>query len=144
MVAVDADRTTGASRAGGAVNPRAALGRYGEDVAARHLTSSGFALLARNWRCREGEIDILARDGDVLVVCEVKTRRDVGFGTPLEAVTPAKAARLRRLAARWLAATREARAADGGGGFADVRFDVVSVLLPRAGGPVVEHVRGAF
>jgi putative endonuclease len=101
-------------------------------------------VLARNWRCREGEIDIVARDGDVLVVCEVKTRRDVAFGTPLEAVTPAKAARLRRLTARWLAATREARAAGGAGGFADIRFDVVAVLLPRAGAPIVEHLRGAF
>jgi putative endonuclease len=101
-------------------------------------------VLARNWRCREGEIDIVARDGDVLVVCEVKTRRDVAFGTPLEAVTPAKAARLRRLTARWLAATRDARAADGVGGFADIRFDVVAVLLPRAGAPLVEHLRGAF
>jgi putative endonuclease len=143
VVAVDAGRTTRARGSGGD-NARAALGKYGEDVAARHLTRSGFSLLARNWRCRDGEIDIVARDGDVLVVCEVKTRRDVGFGTPLEAVTQAKAARLRRLAARWLTATREARSADGVGGFADVRFDVVSVLLPRAGAPVVEHLRGAF
>ncbi len=52
-----------------------ALGRYGEDVAARHLVDDGLVLLARNWRCAEGEIDIVARDGDVLVVCEVKTRR---------------------------------------------------------------------
>jgi putative endonuclease len=101
-------------------------------------------VLERNWRCREGEIDIVAREGDVLVVCEVKTRRGVAFGTPLEAVTPAKAARLRRLTARWLAATRESRAADGVGGFADIRFDVVGVLLPRAGAPTVEHLRGAF
>lgn len=144
MVTVDPDRTTRGGAARGGDNARAALGRHGEDLAARHLTAAGFSLLARNWRCREGEIDIVARDGDVLVVCEVKTRRDIGFGTPLEAVTPAKAARLRRLAARWLAATRDARSADGVGGFADVRFDVVSVLLPHAGGPVVEHLRGAF
>jgi putative endonuclease len=108
------------------------------------LVDAGFSLLARNWRCREGEIDIVARDGDVLVVCEVKTRRDVGFGTPIEAVTQAKAARLRRLTARWLAATRESRAADGSGGFVDIRFDVVGVLLPRAGAPAVQHLRGAF
>ncbi len=93
MVAVDADRTT---RRGGGDSARAALGKYGEDLAARRLVDAGFSLLDRNWRCRDGEIDIVARDGDVLVVCEVKTRRDVGFGTPLEAVTPAKAGRKRR------------------------------------------------
>ena len=145
MVAVDTDRTTRGGAAGaGRDSARAALGRYGENLAARHLSDAGFCVLERNWRCREGEIDIVAREGDVLVVCEVKTRRGVAFGTPLEAVTPAKAARLRRLTARWLAATRESRAADGVGGFADIRFDVVGVLLPRAGAPTVEHLRGAF
>ena len=59
-----------------------AVGRYGEDVAARHLTEAGLVVLERNWRCREGEIDIVARDGDVLVVCEVKTRRSTTYGTP--------------------------------------------------------------
>jgi hypothetical protein len=61
---------------------RGALGRYGEDVAARQLQAAGLTILARNWRCREGEVDIVALDGDVLVMCEVKTRRGVGFGTP--------------------------------------------------------------
>ncbi|MDQ1487188.1 MAG: putative endonuclease, partial [Actinomycetota bacterium] len=73
---------------------RRALGRYGEGVAANHLAAGGLTVLARNWRCNEGEVDILARDGDVLVVCEVKTRRDAEFGTPFDAVTPRKAARL--------------------------------------------------
>ena len=75
---------------------RGGLGRYGEEVAAEHLVAAGLTIVARNWRCREGEVDIVALDGDVLVMCEVKTRRGVGFGTPLDAVTPAKAARLRR------------------------------------------------
>ena len=123
---------------------RAALGRYGELVAGDHLVASGLTVLARNWRCREGEVDIVALDGDVLVMCEVKTRRGVGFGTPLDAVTPAKAARLRRLALRWLADQR----ADGGEAefarYAEVRFDVVSVLRPPSGPTVVEHLRGAF
>jgi putative endonuclease len=126
---------------------RAALGRYGENVAARHLTAAGLSVLARNWRCREGEVDIVAREGDVLVICEVKTRRDVAFGTPLDAVTPVKAARLRRLAARWLAEQRLGAGGDSASGYeryAEVRFDVVSVLLPPAGGPIVEHLRGAF
>jgi putative endonuclease len=126
---------------------RAALGRYGEDVAARHLEASGLRVLARNWRCREGEVDILATEGDVLVVCEVKTRRDVAFGTPLDAVTPLKAARLRRLAARWLADQR-AGVVEGSPAefdrYREVRFDVVSVLRPARGPALVEHLRGAF
>ena len=69
------------------VRAKDALGRYGEDVAARHLLSEGFVVLDRNWRCDVGEIDIVARDGDTLVVCEVKTRSGTGFGSPLEAVT---------------------------------------------------------
>ena len=86
------------------MNARKALGRYGEDLAARRLREAGMTVLERNWRCAEGEIDIVARDGDALVVCEVKTRaRGAGtFEHPMAAVTPAKAARLRRLAARWL------------------------------------------
>ena len=130
-----------------ATTARGALGRYGEDVAARHLVAAGLTLLARNWRCRDGEVDIVAREGDVLVVCEVKTRRDVGFGTPLDAVTPAKAVRLRRLAARWLADQRDSvaeGAAAESGGYAEIRFDVISVLRPRTGPAVVEHLRGAF
>jgi len=130
-----------------ATSARVALGRYGENLAARHLTAAGLSVLARNWRCREGEVDIVAREGDVLVICEVKTRRDIAFGTPLDAVTPAKAARLRRLAVRWLADQRLGTADDsasGYEGYSEVRFDVVSVLLPAAGGPIVEHLRGAF
>jgi putative endonuclease len=126
---------------------RVALGRYGEIVAADHLVAAGMTVLARNWRCREGEVDIVALDGDVLVMCEVKTRRGVGFGTPLDAVTPAKAARLRRLALRWLADHRAAVAAGGAPQFdryAEVRFDVVSVLRPLSGPTIVEHLRGAF
>jgi putative endonuclease len=129
---------------------RAALGRFGESVAADHLVASGLTVLARNWRCREGEVDIVALDGDVLVMCEVKTRRGVGFGTPLDAVTPAKAARLRRLACRWLADQRAGSAAGAAGitaefdRYAEVRFDVVSVLRPLSGPTTVEHLRGAF
>lgn len=114
-----------------------ALGRYGERVAARHLRAAGLTIVATNWRCADGEIDIVARDHDVVVICEVKTRRTDVFGTPAEAVTRTKAARLRRLAMLWL---REHPV----GGCPDVRFDVVSVLLPKAGQPAVEHLRGAF
>ena len=111
-----------------------ALGRYGEDVAARHLVEQGIVVLERNWRCDAGEIDIVGRDGQVLVICEVKTRSGVGYGTPLEAVTPRKVARLRRLAARWLS-EREVHPAA-------VRFDVVGVLASGTGAAQVEHVRG--
>ncbi len=112
-----------------------ALGAYGESVAARHLVERGMVLLDRNWRCEEGEVDLVLRDGDVLVVCEVKTRRAGPFQHPMEAVTAAKADRLRGLAERWL---QEHGGAPPGG----VRIDLVGVLLPRRGAPVVEHVRG--
>ena len=111
-----------------------ALGRYGEDVAVAHLRASGLTILDRNWRCDIGEIDVVARDGDVLVVCEVKTRSGVGFGTPLEAVSRQKAARLRRLAARWLS-ERSVHPPD-------IRIDLVGVLQTGRGAAEVEHVRG--
>jgi putative endonuclease len=113
---------------------RSAVGRYGEDVAVRHLTESGMEVLVRNWRCDLGEIDVVARDGSTVVVCEVKTRRGLDYGTPLEAVTARKMARLRRLAARWLAESGERPP--------EVRIDVVSVLVRRHGAAMVEHLRG--
>ncbi|MDQ3591721.1 MAG: YraN family protein [Actinomycetota bacterium] len=127
--------TTGTGRrkgTGGVV--RAALGAFGEEVAAQHLVTQGMAILDRNWRCDIGEIDLVARDRDVLVVCEVKTRRGLGFGTPADAVTWDKLSRLRRLAARWLAEHPV--------GPAEVRIDVVEVLVPRDDGPRVEHLVG--
>ncbi|MET8942970.1 YraN family protein [Streptomyces sp. NPDC004542] len=115
---------------------RSATGKYGEDLAARRLGEAGLTVLERNWRCgRTGEIDIVARDGDVLVVCEVKTRRNAAFEHPSAAVTPAKAERLRALAERWAQA-------HGGAPPGGVRIDLVGVLLPDRGAPVVEHVRG--
>ncbi|MFV2174993.1 YraN family protein [Actinomadura sp. LOL_016] len=80
------------------------LGRRGEDAAAGYLAGMGWKILDRNWRCAEGEIDIVAHDGRGPVVCEVKTRRSSRYGDPLEAITEAKAVRLRRLAWRWAAA----------------------------------------
>ncbi|MFD0058231.1 YraN family protein [Streptomyces sp. NPDC127168] len=118
------------------MNARGALGKYGETLAARRLTGAGMTVLERNWRCgRTGEIDIVARDGDVLVVCEVKTRRNGSFEHPMAAVTPEKAERLRRLAERWIQA-------HGGAPPGGVRIDLVGVLLPQRGAPVVEHARG--
>ena len=68
------------------------LGALGERIAAAYLTDAGLRVLDRNWRCREGELDIVAREGDALVFCEVKTRRGIGFGHPVEAVDPGQAA----------------------------------------------------
>ncbi|MEU8706745.1 YraN family protein [Streptomyces sp. NPDC048565] len=117
------------------MNARGALGRYGEDLAARLLAEAGMTVLERNWRCRAGEVDIVARDGDALVVCEVKTRRAGAFEHPMEAVTPAKADRLRRLAEIWLDQ-------HGGPPPGGVRIDLIGVIMPRRGAPVAEHVRG--
>lgn len=111
-----------------------ALGRYGEQVAAAHLLDQGMVVLERNWRCDAGEIDIVARDGQTLVVCEVKTRRSTAYGTPLESVTDAKARRLRRLAARWVQASGLHPPA--------IRIDVIGVLAPGRGPATVQHVRG--
>ncbi|MDF2979429.1 MAG: protein yraN [Actinomycetospora sp.] len=119
---------------------RRALGQRGEDIAAAFLADRGLAVLERNWRCREGELDLVAADGARLVVAEVKTRSGTGFGLPAEAVTARKAARIRRLAQRWLAA----RHAAAGDGFAEVRFDVLAVLLAEGSAPRVEHYEGAF
>lgn len=113
-----------------------AVGAYGERVAVRYLVNQGMALLERNWRGTAGEIDIIARDGDTLVFCEVKTRRSETFGIPAEAVIPPKARRIRLLAQQWMS-SRGLRPRD-------VRFDVVSVR-PQVSGPAeVSHLRGAF
>ncbi len=116
------------------LNHNQALGAYGELLAARFLTRQGMVLLDHNWRCPQGEIDLVLRDGRTLVICEVKTRSSLDFGYPLEAVTPVKADRLRRLAARWL------RAHDCHPD--DIRIDLVGVLAPPGRPVEVEHVEG--
>ncbi len=112
------------------------LGRHGEDIAAAHLQNAGMVVLARNWRCAQGELDIVARDGSTLVFCEVKTRSGVRYGSPAEAIIGVKVRRIRRLAAAWLAET--------GRGWPETRFDVVSIVAPSGGCATVEHLRGAF
>jgi len=116
------------------VNPKDELGREGEQVAVEYLERAGLRVLDRNWRCADGEIDIVAAERQVMVVCEVKTRSSTRFGTPLEAITRAKQARLRRLAARWLVAH--------GVLFDEIRIDVVGLVRNRAGDYEIEHVRG--
>ena len=112
------------------------LGRQGEDLAVDYLAGTGLVVLSRNWRCREGELDLVATDGERLVVCEVKTRSGTGYGEPSEGVTPAKAARIRRVTAAWLRAYRV--------GWCEIRFDVLAVLCPQGGPVTVEHLQGAF
>ena len=110
------------------------LGREGEQAAADYLTERGFRILDRNWRCADGEIDIVAVERHSLVVCEVKTRSGTRYGTPLEAVGRAKRNRLRRLAVLWLNAH--------GVRFDQIRIDVLGLLYEGSGGFTIEHVRG--
>lgn len=110
------------------------LGRRGEELAAAWLEQQGMRVIDRNWRCASGEIDVILTDGVTTVFAEVKTRTSTAFGHPLEAITPIKAGRLRRLAAEWCRANP---------GSEEIRIDVVAVLDAWASNPTVEHVRGA-
>ena len=114
-------------------NRRARLGRMGEAAAARYLRGLGWKVVDRNWRCAEGELDIVAFDGRGHVVCEVKTRAGLDFGDPLEAITAAKAARLRRLAGRW--------ADQHGLSAAQIRIDVIGLVCDGPDGFTVDHCR---
>jgi putative endonuclease len=116
------------------MNAKDELGRAGEQVAVEYLERAGLRILDRNWRSAAGEIDIVAAERQVLVVCEVKTRSDTRFGTPLEAISRSKHTRLRRLAAQWLVAH--------GVLFDEVRIDVIGLIRDKAGEFQIEHVRG--
>jgi putative endonuclease len=115
---------------------RCALGKTGEDLACAELCRRGYAILDRRFRTRDGEIDIVARDGAVLVFVEVKTRRSLRFGLPRAAVTLRKQHRMARMAAAYLA-RRHPRAWS-------CRFDVVEITLDRDGAPRIEVLRSAF
>jgi len=106
-------------------------GRWGEDLAARWYTDRGYTVVARNWRCPTGEIDLVARRGRVVVVIEVKARRTEAYGPAAAAVGRLKQQRLRRLAAEWLATS--------GIHGVEVRFDVVAVT-----GSEIDVIRAAF
>jgi putative endonuclease len=118
-------------------NPRRTLGDAGEDAVARWYVDAGYRVLDRNWRCRDGELDVVVARAGVLVFCEVKTRRSTAFGVPAEAVSFTKQRRLRTLAMRWLDAHPEARAPA-------LRFDVAAVLAERGRPPVIDVIEGAF
>ncbi|RJO75307.1 YraN family protein [Nocardia panacis] len=113
-----------------------ALGAYGETLAAQYLLDTGMQIVARNWRCRYGELDLIARDERVTAFVEVKTRTGLGYGTPAESVTFAKRRRIRQLALFWLHEQEQP--------WRHVRFDVVSVLVTRGHRPVIDHLPGVF
>ena len=115
------------------MNAKDVLGQQGEQLAADFLAEAGLVVVERNWRCKEGEIDIVAVDGRTLVICEVKTRSSVRYGTPLEAITRQKARRLRKLAVLWVNAH--------GLIFDQIRIDVVGVLREASGEFTIEHVQ---
>ena len=111
---------------------RRALGASGEQAVADWYEARGYELVARNWRCREGELDLIVRRGRMFVFCEVKARSSTLFGAPVEAVTRAKQTRLRHLAAKWLEEDAPVRPVK-------IRFDVASVLAGE-----IEVLEGAF
>jgi putative endonuclease len=115
---------------------RIQLGALGEALAVDHLTRMGLRILARNWRCRYGELDIIARDdaASTVVFVEVKTRTGDGYGGLAHAVTPRKVRRLRRLAGLWLAGQHHRWAA--------IRIDVIGVRIGRRRTPEITHLRG--
>lgn len=112
------------------------LGERGEDAAAAYLERMGMTLVERNWRTKSGEVDIVALDGDEVVLVEVKTRRTISAGTPEEAVTPAKQRRYKRLAEAYLART--------GSDDTRIRFDVISILVIAEDRALLRHMRAAF
>jgi len=111
---------------------RRELGALGEDQVAAWYQAHGYEVVARNWRCREGELDLVVKRGRLLVFCEVKTRTTDHFGVPAEAVTYQKRTRIRRLAARYLDESALRRPGE-------IRFDVAAVL-----GGDIEVIEGAF
>jgi putative endonuclease len=115
---------------------RAELGAWGEQLAVDHLSAAGLRVIERNWRCRYGELDVIAADLEarVVVFVEVKTRTTDLFGGVAEAVTPQKVRRIRRLAALWLASQH--------GSWAQVRIDVVGVRIGHRRIPELTHVQG--
>lgn len=117
-------------------DPRRVVGQAGEDAVAEWYTAAGYTVLDRNWRVREGELDLVVRDAATIAFCEVKTRRGDAFGLPIEAVTERKRRRLRLLAGRWLDTH------DRGAG--SLRFDVASVRPDGRGGWQVEMLANAF
>lgn len=112
------------------------LGERGEDIATAYLKGLKFTIVERNFRCKGGEVDIIAREGKTLVFVEVKTRRNLSFGPPQSALTPFKQRQISKAALTWLAQRKLFGA--------NARFDVIAILLPDHEVPVIDHIRNAF
>ena len=119
-----------------AAEARRELGQRGEAAAAVFLQNLGQRIIAQNWRCRFGEVDLIAQDGDTTVFCEVKTRKSVKAGQPSEAITLKKQRKYSRLAALWISRFGEADCA--------VRFDAVSILVTGPERATITLLKGAF
>lgn len=115
------------------MRPKDQLGLDGEAAASAHLERQGMRIIDRRWRCRYGELDIVAREGRTTVFVEVKTRRGLAYGHPFESITPTKVRRLRDLVGLWMRA-HEVRG--------PIRLDAVAILAPRSGPWRIEHLRG--
>lgn len=118
-------------------SPGQSLGAWAEDLVAEHLTGLGWTVLQRNWRCAQGEVDLVAQDpsgSPTTVLVEVKCRGGRGFGDPLEAITSSKLARMRRLVACWRRAHPDHRQS--------IRLDAVGVLARPGYAPQLTHLRG--
>jgi putative endonuclease len=123
-----------------ATDPRRSLGALGEEMATEHLRARGYQIIARNFRTRWGELDIVAADRRTLVFCEVKTRRATSrWRDPLESVDQRKRVRLRRMAGQWLAQRRA------GPGWPTCRFDAIGITVDAHGELLrLDHIEGAF
>ena len=119
-----------------AVNDRRTLGARGEAIAATYLLGKRFAIVEKNFRCKGGEVDIIAREGSTFVFVEVKTRRNLSFGPPQMALTPFKQRQISKAALTWLAKKHLIGAS--------ARFDVIAILAPDHQVPVIDHIRNAF
>jgi putative endonuclease len=117
--------------------PHLLLGRRGEQVAARYLVDRGLRLLSHNWRCPDGELDLILTHGSTLVFCEVKTRSSTAYGLPAEAITTQKAQRIRHLARRWLSINDLPP-------HLKPRFDLIAILWPPGQLPHITHTPAAF
>jgi putative endonuclease len=115
---------------------RKRLGQRGEDAAAAYLERAGMTVIERNWRCTAGEVDIVALDGETVVLCEVKTRRTVAKGTPEDSITPAKQRKYSRLGQSYLQHVGDPNLS--------LRFDVVTVLAVGEDRALLRHYRSAF
>jgi putative endonuclease len=118
------------------LNDNLTLGKRGEEIAVSYLKGQKFVIVERNYRCKCGEVDIIARDGRSFVFVEVKTRRTLSFGPPQLAVTPFKQRQISKAALTWLAKNRVTES--------NARFDVIAILLRDRQVPEIEHIRNAF